>query len=272
MFNQIKQFLAPLRYWRELPLRECNDRPALKPRPNHRIPSVVYQTWEDNLFGKSHLEEIHRFRDLNPELDFVLFNRRQREDYLRQQWGHHPIFSIYQKSLFGPMKADIFRYCLLADRGGFYFDISKGCSVPLQQLYQSTTEALIAFEPHENPDLINSPAGKYLQFPTKLVLQWGFGFAPKNPILVKMIENICHHYPRYQGKVFPSPKDAIRELTGPLMFTQTVHEVLAQGPLPHLEQCGIDFNGYGIFDLKGSRVRYMTAPAYIKAKNLPIVD
>jgi mannosyltransferase OCH1-like enzyme len=271
MFNQIKQLLAPLRYWRELPLRECGDRPALSQKPNQRIPSIVYQTWEDNLFGKSHLEEIHRFRDLNPEFDFVLLNRIQREDYLKQQWGNHPIYSIYQKSLFGPMKADIFRYCLLADRGGFYFDISKGCSVPLRQLYQKTTEALITFEPHENPSLVNSPALQHLQHPTKLVLQWGFGFAPQNPILEKMIENICRHYPLYQGKVFASPKNAIRELTGPLMFTKTVHEVLAQGPLPHLEQCGIDFNNFGIFALKGSKVRYMTAPAYTKAKNCPIV-
>lgn len=271
MFNRIKQFLAPLRYWRELPLRECGDRPAVENKSARKIPSVVYQTWEDKKFGKNHLQEIYRFRNLNPELDFILLDRNQREDYLHQQWRDHPIFSIYQKSLFGPMKADIFRYCLLAERGGFYFDISKGCSVPLRELYRQNTEALITFEPHENPELIQSPALKYLQHPTKLVLQWGFGFAPQHPILVKMIENICLHYPRYQGKVFASPKNAIRELTGPLMFTRTVHEVLSQGALPNLEQCGIDFNSHGIFALKGSKVRYMTAPAYTKAKDRPIV-
>lgn len=40
MFNEIKQFLAPLRYWRELPLRECGDRPALSQKPNQSIPPL----------------------------------------------------------------------------------------------------------------------------------------------------------------------------------------------------------------------------------------
>jgi hypothetical protein len=32
-------------------------------------------------------------------------------------------------------------------------------------------------------------------------------------------------------------------------------------------QAGIDFDGHGVFALKGSKVRYMTAPADAKAKN-----
>jgi hypothetical protein len=142
MIGRIKQLLAPLRYWQELPLRELADRPATAVATPSRIPPIVIQTWEDRLFGKSHLREMARFRDLNPELTFELWDRPRREAYLRTQWGEHPIFEIYQKSLFGPMKADIFRYCLMADRGGFYFDISKGCAAPLRTFYGPETEAL----------------------------------------------------------------------------------------------------------------------------------
>ena len=38
MLNRLKQFLAPLRYWRELPLRELPDRPAAAPVAVHRAP------------------------------------------------------------------------------------------------------------------------------------------------------------------------------------------------------------------------------------------
>lgn len=272
MINRIKQFLAPIRYWNELPLAELPDRPALVGKRKSLIPQIVYQTWEDRLFGKSHLQEIKRFQALNPELDFILFNREQRLEYMQLRWGNHPIFEIYKHSFFGPMKADIFRYCLLADRGGFYFDISKGVSVPLSQLYGLQSEAVITFEPHENPGIPNPHAVPRLQYPTKLILQWGFGFVPNHPILNKVIENICSEYPSYKNKIFASPKEAIRGLTGPLMFTKSVHDVLATGEMPNVVQAGIDFNGYGIFALKGSRVRYMTSPAYTKAKNCKIVS
>lgn len=55
------------------------------------------------------------------------------------------------------------------------------------------------------------------------------------------------------------------------MFTRSVREVYASGPLTNVVQAGIDFNGRGVFALKGSKVRYMTAPAYTKAKHQPIV-
>ena len=55
------------------------------------------------------------------------------------------------------------------------------------------------------------------------------------------------------------------------MFTKSLHDAYADGHLPNVVQAGIDFEGYGVFALKGSKVRYMTAPAYTKAKNQPIV-
>jgi mannosyltransferase OCH1-like enzyme len=271
MLNKLKQILAPIRYWKELPLRPLADCPATTEAPASKIPPVVIQTWEDRLFGKTHLREMATFRALNPELSFELWDRDQRLAYMQEHWGKHAIFPIYQKSLFGPMRTDIFRYCLMADRGGFYFDISKGCTVPLKTLYGAETEALITFEPHLSPLACESAISPHLLHPDKLLLQWGFGFAPGHPIPLQTIANICAEYPRYQGKVFAFPKDAIRELTGPIMFTRSVREVYARGPLANVVQAGIDFNGHGVFALKGSKVRYMTAPAYTKAKHQPIV-
>lgn len=272
LLHQIKHFLAPLRYWRELPLRELADQPATVASPASKIPPIIIQTWEDRLFGKSHLKEMAKFRALNPEFSFELWDQAQRLDYLQQHWGHHPIFAIYQRSAFGPMRTDIFRYCLLAERGGFYFDISKGCAVPLRTLYGPESTAVITFEPHTSPFTCHPTAAARLLHPDKLALQWGFGFAPGHPLLLRMIENICAAYPQYQGKSFASPKDAIRELTGPLMFTRSLHEVFTAEPHPQVVQAGVDFNGHGIFALKGSKVRYMTVPSYTKAKNCPIVD
>ena len=206
MLNRLKQLLAPLRYWNELPLRPLGDRPATTSAPASKIPPIVIQTWEDRLFGKNHLREMEKFRDLNPELSFEIWDRAQREGYLQDKWGRHPIFEIYQRSLFGPMKADIFRYCLMADRGGLYFDISKGCTVPLRTLYAPETEALITFEPHTSPAPCPPAVAPHLKHPDKLALQWGFGFAPGHPIPLQTIANICAEYPRYQARSSSSRK------------------------------------------------------------------
>jgi len=47
MLNRLKQFLAPIRCWKELPLRPMGDRPATTTAPASKIPPVVIQTWED---------------------------------------------------------------------------------------------------------------------------------------------------------------------------------------------------------------------------------
>ena len=269
--NMLKRVLNHIRYFRELPMGQLDDRPASAAFAGQTIPPYVYQTWESVFFGKTHLKEIEKFRDRNPDLSFILFDKHLRDKYMKDFWGTREIYAIYQRTQFGPMKADIFRYCILFERGGFYFDISKGCRAPIRSLCASESLALISFESNDSiipPDLA---VAQQLEHPDKLVLQWGMGFAPQHPILGRMIENICLHYPYFRGRIYPSPKSAILRLTGPGMFTKSVRDAFKNEGLLNVAQAGIDFNGNGIFALKGSRVRYLTAASYTKAKDCPIV-
>ena len=97
---------------------------------NQVIPNNIYQTWENSLFGKSHYKEIMKFRSINNNFNFYLYDKKKRDDYMNNKWSHHKILQIYNKAKFGQMKADIFRYCILYERGGYYFDINKVCTVP----------------------------------------------------------------------------------------------------------------------------------------------
>lgn len=267
----IRTALNKLRIYAELPMLELHDRKATQQFTNQLIAPVVYQTWEDRFVGKTHFKEIELFRALNPDLDFKLFDRHQRESYMREYWGEHPIYPIFTESQFGPMKADIFRYCLLFERGGFYFDISKGCNVPLESFLKPGSSALISFESHDCVIPPNLILDARLQYSEKLVLQWGMGFAKGHLILQRMIENICLHYPLFKGRTFQNPKNAILRFTGPGMFTKTVREYFEVQEDDSVTQAGVDFKGAGIFSLKGSWARYSTAPSYSKSKNQPIV-
>ena len=89
------------------------------------------------------------------------------------------IYQIFKNSLIGPLKSDIFRYCILYDQGGYYFDISRGCDVPLTKLHDKNTSFILTYEdtdcyiPPNNQKIFN------LKRPFNHMLQWGLAFERK---------------------------------------------------------------------------------------------
>ena len=174
--------------------------------------------------------------------------------------------------MFGQLQADIFRYCILAERGGYYFDISKGCKVQLSKIHNAFDTALISFEANFCgilPDLCDL---NYFIHPYKYIQQWGFGFTQNHPFLLRTIDNICLAYPFFRGKIFDNPKEAILSLSGPGMFTKSVREVVRSGFSSPICQSGINFNWQGIFIMPGSHARYLTHPDYAERRNEALVS
>jgi mannosyltransferase OCH1-like enzyme len=256
----------------QLPLAPLCNAPASAAYAHSRIPPFVYQTWKTNSFGRSHFRQLQRFRQLNPELSFVLFDDAEMSDYMQQHWAQHPIYGIFQNAHYGQLKTDIFRYCILHERGGFYFDISKGVSAPICSFLRPDGEALITYE---KTDCVIAPEPVLYErqlHPDKLIAQYGLGFTPRHPVLGAMIENMCKYYRVFQGRVFHKPKFGILSFTGPGMFTKTVREHLLVAPDPHLIQAGVDFNGKSIWSMRGAYVRFSATPPYKHARNGAIVS
>lgn len=236
------------------------------------IPPFVFQTWISNKFGRSHYRAIREFRALNPTLDFVLFDDKDAESYLSDFYAGHEILDIYRNSHFKPLKADIFRYCILYQRGGYYFDISKGCSVPLKSLHAASDCRLLSYEASFCSVMPELHTTHCFQYPDRYFVQWGFGFEPKDRILERVINLICAYYPYFRGKTFQNPKSAILAFTGPGMFTKAVREIVKEEGRLEGAQAGVNFNGFGIPWMPGSEVRYHLSPPYVLARNDVIVD
>lgn len=245
----------------EFPRRTLRDCYAAE-TDDWKIPNTCYQTWVNHKFGRSHLAEIRIFRQQNSDISFVLYNEEMLNRYMRESWGHHPIYPIFLDSKFGPMRADIFRYCILYEKGGYYFDISKGSDLSIRGMHNPQTEAIISFENNyhgwEVPDSIK----RRLDFPDNLVIQWGMGFVKGHPILERMIDSIVENESSFRGKVFTIPKNAILDYTGPRGFTKVVHESIESLSIGTLTQAGVDFFGHGSYALKGSYIRYFTKKHY----------
>jgi len=187
---------------------------------------------------------------------------------MRDSWGERLVSEIYFRSQFGALRADIFRYCLIYDLGGYYFDISKGTDFSLTALHSHDSLGLITYEQNK----FNGPPGPpSLALQNHLVAQWGFGFMAKSKVLNLQIERIEQAYESYLGKVFSNPKLAILEFSGPISFTRTIHEMARNESLERICQAGIDFHGHGIFALRGSESRYLIARGYASARNRPIL-
>lgn len=250
----------------DFPFVDVQDQQG-KFKPVQDVPTRVFQTWETNRVGKRHAESIRLFREKNSNLDFYLFDRAARDDYMIKNWGDRVIGEVYFRSQFGALRADIFRYCITHHLGGYYFDISKGLDTRITDLHSRSAKAVISFESNLSP--FSGPRG--LDFPNNLVVQWGFGFARGHPILSNQINRIENFHQDYLGKVFRSPKQAILEFTGPIAFTKSVHEHVATLGTNEIIQLGIDFLGHGIFSLRGSSSRYLISKSYAEVSNRAIL-
>ena len=245
----------------EYPLQKLDDQ-IVNSQLDQKIPPFVYQTWENDFFGKTHYREILRFRNINKNLSFILFNKELRDNYMNEFWSNHKINQIYNLAKFGVMQADIFRFCILNERGGYYFDISKGCRIPINDLHEPGIEALISNEPVECIIPPDKKIFKKLKYPHNYFHSWGMGFKKNHPITSKMIDAIIEDYSFYKDKIFHKPKTAVLSLTATGQFTKVVRDYFMENNTENIEQSGIFFNGNGIFSMKGCRVRHHLVKPY----------
>ena len=245
----------------EFPLTELRVTQAPPDRVRGLIPHRCFQTAENRFLGKTHLAALSEFRQLNTDFEFFFYDAKARDNYMKKQWGAHPISEIYLRARFPVMRADIFRYCIVYDLGGFYMDINKVLALPFIEFFQTHQEAVISFE-QTWCQLPAAPlAIQRMKHPDHYVAQWGFGFAAQHPILEAMITNICNYSKAFLNKEFSSPSQAVRSLTGPGLFTQTVRDYFEQHNGNGIAQAGVDF-----FDSlrypSESRLMYLKHPHY----------
>ena len=71
--KKISYFLKRLT---EYPLVQLNDL-IVDNEYKCKIPKIVYQTWENRFFGKTHYKELIKFRNLNKNYSFLLYDKNK---------------------------------------------------------------------------------------------------------------------------------------------------------------------------------------------------
>ncbi len=248
------------------------------------IPNHIYMTWEENKFGKTHSAGLRQFRSRNMDCHFHLFNSKDCDEYMHTYYKNHRIYDVYMSAKPGAMKADIWRYCILYERGGFYFDINKCIEVPLSEYVLKDDLALVSYENNfftdvlssntifAMPTILRSDVKQHLQFINRPLLNWGLACVSAHPIFKKTIDNIVDYANYFRDKVFTNIREPIITLTGPIMFTRSYYDCLSENVYFSARQCGIDFDGMGNPNMNGGWVRYIRSKSYVRVKNNKIFD
>ena len=244
-----------------------NDQIA--PAINNEIPNIVYQTWVSKSLPRRLGREVEKFRKLNKEFSFKIFSDQERDEYMKKFWSNNKIYDVYTKVIFEPCKADIFRYCIIFERGGFYFDIKSGCNLPLSK-FKPSNGAIISHEASINIIPPNKRFINTTNYPFNLIGNWSFAFKPKHPFLKLLIKKIIEFSPLIEGRVFNNPKNAILAFTGPGMMTD-VFQIYNSKFKDSITPVGIDLNGYGCYSLKGADLRFKFSSSYTTIKNSKII-
>jgi len=252
----------------EFPLRKVSlVEPSERSCETGPIPRRVVQTWPDDRIGRSHLKSVREFRDTNPGFAFQVFTNADQQDYMNSAYRGEEILKIFNRGKSPVLRADIFRYSFLLDQGGIYIDLSKRLRTPLQQFVTGTSHIILSHERNrvpENCGVHTDPSFEQHEF---LFVQWCIMSAPNNRFLHRMLENICRYSVKYEGIRFRSPKQAILELTGPIMWTRSVwEEILANGTRDY-EVVDFDFGEPGFPRIPGSYVRFLPLGHYSRARD-----
>lgn len=251
-------------------LVELHDTVPARATPG-AIPAQVVQTAPTRWIHREHAEAITRFRDLNPDLRHVVFDQEKTDAYMATAWGDHPIYSVYDRALFGQMKADIFRYCVVFDQGGYYLDINKAIMRRLRELHSAEDHALWSFEKNGAIVFPEKPVVPRLLHPEKLILQWGFGFAPQHPVLQLVIDRIVQTSEYFGSKEFNRILPTVVMFTGPGAFTWAVRKYLSRKTSSGVAQHPPDFSETGITRLHRSDFAFQGAKHYSKYKHTRVL-
>jgi len=192
----------------------------------NEIPRVLYQTWSSQTLPPQMAACVHRLQKANPTFKHQLYDDADCQQFIKDHYDPD-VLEAYDTLIPGAFKADLWRYCILYDKGGVYVDIKFQC------------EPGFSFE-----DIVSKGENFYVReynhkgtglYPH--ILYTGIiASKPKNPVFLKCIRQIvenCRN--RYYGPEHTAP-------TGPYLFAEKMDpEEIESAEYSYYEENGVGF-------------------------------
>lgn len=169
---------------------------------NQKIPRVIYQTFETYDVPNGMYNSINSWLNKNTDYEHHFFDAKARLEFIEKHFSKD-VLDAYIRLLPGAFKADLWRCCVLYEKGGVYVDADMICLKPLSELIDVDDDFLIA---RDDPM-------------SKRFLANGFiASIPKHPFLKKQIDNIVDNVKNLKERYY-------LDISGPGLFGKSVNDV-----------------------------------------------
>lgn len=193
---------------------------------NGEIPRVIYQTWSSKTLPQKMAECVDRLKKANPTFEYHLFDDAECRQFIKDNYDAD-VLKAYDTLLPGAFKADLWRYCILYDKGGVYVDIKFKC------------EPGFSFE-----DIVSKRENLYIReynyqgtgLYSHILYTGVIASKPKNPVFQKCIRQIVENCKnRYYGPEHTAP-------TGPYLFaSKSEPQEFESSEYAYYEEDGVGF-------------------------------
>lgn len=180
------------------------------------IPCVIHQTWKTHQLSDQQFSCMNTWKSKNPTCEHRLWNDTEIEALCREK-SPGLIWPIWD-GLSPVERADVFRYLVLWDQGGYYADLDVQCRKPVSEFpVPNDVNMIVGYEARrrlEETDREKVDFSRVEQFEN-----WFLASAPANPVLLRTLEIIRQKFLWKVQKTI--------DFTGPGTFSDAVHEFLA---------------------------------------------
>ena len=205
----------------------------------YKIPNIVHLTFCSTKLPVDIVKTIQKNKEISNFCTFRFYDDDMCDDLIKKHFKTN-IYNAYLSinPVYGAMKADFFRYCVLYLIGGIYVDVKSAINYPLFKIIKKDDSCLLDIpRTHLEPWRRDKPTYE----------QWLLIFAPKHPYLHNMINQMVYYIenkynPKIQNVNMLSTKQKILNVTGPDAFTRAVNnEIVIQKTKLHRN---INYNHY----------------------------
>jgi mannosyltransferase OCH1-like enzyme len=184
----------------------------------YKIPNIIHQTFINTNLPIEIVNVISENKKRCPGCKFLFYSDNDCNTFIKENYPEK-IYNAYNNinSVYGAMKADFFRYCVLYKLGGIYLDIKSIIKYPIFKLLNKNDICILDL-PRKLESWRTTPTYE----------QWVLIFAPNHPYLLKMI-NLMTYYieikyePSIGGTTNIDTKQKILNVTGPDAFTKAIN-------------------------------------------------
>ena len=189
-----------------------------------RIPKNIYQTVKDKSnISSAFRDNIAYLRSQNQDWEYRIFDDKDIVEFISTTYGSQYL-SVYLSinPIYGPAKADVFRYLLLYALGGVYLDIESTAMRPLNEIIKEDDEYLLSHWKNGKGEVYDR-WGLYFDLPYPgEYQQWHVIAAPKHPFLRNVISHVKSRLEHYDALRDGVGWNAVIKTTGPYAYTKAI--------------------------------------------------